>query len=67
MRTLDAACIEANGACHTTSIGDADHNCLAGTGTTERLPRITGQNPPGSTKRKQIGNPVPTLDMRIKT
>jgi len=38
MMTLDAACIEAKGACHTTSIGDANHNCRAGTGTTERIP-----------------------------
>ena len=45
MRTLDAACIEAKGACRTTSIGDADHNCRVGTGTTERLPLVVSVCP----------------------
>ena len=29
--------------------------------------RITGQIPPRSTKRRQVGNPVSALDKRIKT
>ena len=29
--------------------------------------RITGQGPPGSTKRKSVGNPISALDRRTKT
>ena len=29
--------------------------------------RITGRIPPGSTKRRQVGSPVPALNKRIKT